>query len=232
MRTIAQHIDLMEHAVGATPDSRHNLYHSLNRAGRILTRLRCWWWRLVPAYSLAAVSGSADITLPSDFETLDTITVSSGLAPVVTLTPAQFTHLKSQQAIGMTEYGTQVLLPVMTYSSSGAETKVLRMLSAASANGSPTFLLTYYRGWVDVSSSDDSDTASIPADFDDALMLLARACALDLQDQTESHEMSRFNAEIATLIAADQRKVPEFSAATGGARSRNRRSDLMGSITF
>lgn len=230
MRTISQHVGLIQHAVGATPDSRHDLYHTLNRAGRMLTRIRSWWWRLVPGVSLPAVISSTDIALPSDFQTLDTIALSSGLGPVYCLTPDQYTQAKANASAGATEYGTRVLLPVMTYADeTGAETKVLRMLTAATANGSPTFLISYYREWFDVTSANDADYPHIPPDFDDALMLAARACALDLQDQMESHEMMRFREEVALLAAEDIRRVPEFTPQTGGAMSR-RRSSMFGSM--
>lgn len=232
MRTIAQHVALMTHALGATPTSAHDLYKTLNRAGRILTRRRSWWWRLVPGVSLPAVSGTANITLPSDFQTLDTISLSSGYGPVQCLTPDEYTKALATLST-TTPTGTCVLLPAMTYdATTGVETKVLKLLSASTANGSPTFTISYYRGWFDVTSANDASYAHIPPDFDDALSMLARACALDLDDQMDSHEMVCYEREIQSLEREDTGRVPEFGRSQGGASSRQTINDLIGPVTF
>lgn len=232
MLTIAQHLDLMRHGTGVADDSRVDMYQSFNRAGRMLTRRRKWWWRLVPGYSLAAVISSADITLPSDFDSLDTITLSSGYGPVETITPDEYTRLIAGITAGNVVSGTKVLLPVSTFNATtGAETKVLKLLSAATANGSPTFVLTYWRAWKNVTAADVAAVPAIPVDFENALILLARACALDLQDQAESHEMQRYLQEVADLERADTTRIPEFAPSRGGANDM-RRIPFIGPLTF
>lgn len=234
MLTIAQHIGRMEHASGTDKDddSRHDFYATFNQAGRYLTRERCWWWRLVVGASLPAVSGSASIALPSDFDTLDTITLSTGLGPVAVLTPQQYSEALANISSGYVPAGTRVLLPVMTYSSAGAETKVLKLLSTASANGTPTFTMSYYRSWVDVTSADDSDVASIPPDFDAALGWIAKAFVLGHNEQADSHEMVMYAREIAQLKVADSRRVPVFSPPRGGASDRTRLVRMQGPLSF
>lgn len=209
-----------------------DFYKVLNHAGRILTRRRCWWWRLVAPVSLLAVNATTDIALPSDFDTLDTILLSTGLGPVRTVSPQDYTRLVAGLSTGQIPSGTVVLMPVMTYdATTGAETKVLKLLSAATTNGSPTFTMTYYRGWFDVNSANDASVAHIPPDFDHALTLIARACALDLNEQAESHEMVCYEREVAALEQADSRRTPQFGHMRGGANDRTNRIPIYGPIT-
>lgn len=235
MLTIAQHIGRMEHASGTAraSDSRHDFYATFNQAGRYLLRERAWCWRLVVGTSLPAVVSSTDITLPTNFELLDTLALSSGMGPVVTLTPDEYTKAVASLGSGSAPSGTRVLLPVSTFhATTGAETKVLKLLSAATANGSPTFTMSYYRGWVDVTSANDAAVAAIPQDFDAALGWIAKAFVLGHNEQADSHEMVMYEREMAQLRLADARRAPEYGPMRGGADDRSRQVRMDGPLVF
>lgn len=226
MLTIAQIKSLMEHGVGATPDSRHNLYHTLNRAGRYLTDYHVWSWRLVGPVSLPTIAGERLISLPSDFGKLMRVTCPTAGAGAVTqagLAEVLEMHAGTAPVIDGRWYFHAP--PFFTADDDGHDIRTAILYPTPSADGNPALHLTYYRRWREIAAdgSDDSTTPAIPAEFEQALIMLCRGFAIDLQDQADSIELARATAELSRLMAQDGANQLEHGRMHGGANDRLRR---------
>lgn len=236
MLTIAQHIGLMQHAVGATPDSRHDLYETFNRAGRYLYNYFPWSWRLKLA-SLVPVSGDENIPLPSDFEQLESVQIDGstdriGLVDLPTIHAAR--HRDAYAGPGYLMH----VAPYTTISTGGAVARFAILYPVPTANGVPDIEIWYRRAWPGYTSANNANNPSIPLEFENALVMLARAYAMHLQDQAAAFEDQKAIEELERLKAVDISRSPTQGFMGGGAhRFMNRNRGIrdiqhIGSITL
>lgn len=228
MLTFGQIKSLMEHAVGATPDSRHNLYQTLNRAGRFLTDYADWSWRLAGPVALAVKADDKFVPLPADFQRVHTLTApSSGADAVCEISLAEILQLHAG-AIHLQDGRWHINCPPFAVIDQGSGTVNARAMiyPTPTADGTPNLSLTYYRRWVECADdgSHSSLRPAIPDEFEQAMVMVARCFALDLQDQSESLESQRAMAELDRLKGQDFSTQSNHGLMRGGASDRRYRS--------
>jgi hypothetical protein len=210
MLTIAQHISLMEHAAGAAPDSRHNLYATFNRAGRRLVQEDRWAFRLTGPVALEPDTASNRVRVPDDFGIIEHLAAAGYPDQVRFASPAEVARLiaayPGQGPLG--SCWTVASSPIETVDQAG---HTARFLLAHPLPDSSRFRLLYWRTWRDIMESGAAAdrTPEIPAEFEQALIMLARAYTLDLQDQADSLEMARYREELARLRSLEAARIPD-----------------------
>jgi hypothetical protein len=218
---------LMEHAVGATPDSRHNLYETLNRAGRFCTDYALWSWRLAGPVALTVQADEKFVALPSDFGRVHTITSpSGGVDSVVETSLGEILQLHAD-AIHLLDGRWHINVPPFTVIDQGSGTALPRAMlyPTPTSTGSPQLELTYYRRWINVATdgTQDSLRPALPDDFEDALVNLCRGYCIDLQDQADSLEYTRAIRELERLKTTDFTTQTAHGPMRGGASDRRYR---------
>lgn len=226
MLTVSQAIDLMEHGAGAAPDSRHNLYQTLNRAGRFLCAYSGWSWTVAGPVYLATAADSRFIRLPDDFRQLIAITAPGSAFGIVQLDQVRMMQLHSAGAGGYGRWYISVPPHFTPSGSSPIPIKEAMVYPVPETSDPRAFELLYTREWPNIATngSEDGRLLPIPDLFENVLIMLARAYTLDLQDQAESHEMARAMSELALLKSQDAANQPIHGPITGGAASRLARS--------
>lgn len=216
MLTATQIVDLMSHAIRATADTRHDLWATLNRAGRALVSSREWSWRRVGPTQVSGLIGVSSLALPANFSRLLTIhrdDQDGGFALV------GLEELVRARAIGTGD--ATVLLHFPTWTQQAAATDVLvmkaEMWPASGANGSPSFTMVYLKDWTELSSAAPTALPAIPAAFENALVLLARAYAVQIELGQVSSDLSAYAAEIARLQFEDEGRQRQSGQICGGA---------------
>lgn len=287
MNTHAQNIALMTHALGKTPDPRHNLYTTYNQAGRALFTRYPWSWRTSQPTYFTFTGGVDELALPSDCDVVKTVTPVDGVQTRIrVVTSSDLVTYKSQlrvitpdYIVSTSEYQTGTpptrrarIYPTpsannltnVTYTSAtktftypsgvggafpktfyvGATIAVVSgtgltpgsyVITAVTATtvviadvigaGTPTNVviniggldttLIYTRTWIDASDP-GAGTPNIPPDWERALILMARAFSMHIENQTTSVEDATCTAEINRLIALDIEKQLNIGPILGG----------------
>lgn len=215
MLTIAQHIDMMKHAVGATPDSRHDLYETFNRAGRYLYNYFGWSWRLKSA-SLTTVANDENVPLPSDFEQLESVQID-GSTDRIQLVDLPTIHAARTRGLYTGPGYMMHVAPYTTITTGGVTSRFAILFPIPTSNGVPDIEIWYRRAWPGYTSANNANYPSIPPEFENALIMLARAYAIHLQDQTASFEDQKAIEEIERLKSVDIARSPTQGFMSGGA---------------
>lgn len=238
MLTVRQAIDLMEHGAGAAPDSRHNLYQTLNRAGRFLCAYSGWSWTVAGPVYLATAADSRFVRLPDDFRQLIAITAPGSAFGIAQIDQVRMMRLHSASAGGHGRWYITVPPHFTPSPSAPLPVKEAMVFPTPETSDARAFELLYTREWANIADdgSDDDRQLPLPDQFENAIIMLARAYTLDLQDQAESHEMARAMSELALLKSQDAANQPMHGPITGGAASRRARyrpdSHPLGPITL
>ena len=152
--TAQKYVDLMSHAIGATPDSRHDLWETLNRSGRAMTDKHPWTWRRRGPDALTLTAGG-EFTLPSDFGKLESITPATGnfFKRIRPATVEEIMSARSQNVI----YANDILICTDAWTTQASGTtqptpKGLIYPNAAGAND-PALVMIYLAKWTELSSS-------------------------------------------------------------------------------
>jgi hypothetical protein len=281
MNTHAQNIDLMKHALGKTPDSRHDLWQTYNTAGRALFSAHAWTWKFSNAAAFTFTGGSASLALPAQCDAVTDIYAQNGIVTRMKVVDInELYRMRSQSQVSTPDYfvatedwanGTPPTrrihiyptpmannLSAVTYTSAtktftypggtgGAFPKTFTVggtitvvsgtgltpgtytITATTAttividdsigSGTPTDVvlniggldtyISYTRTWVDAVDP-GAGRPNIPPDWERALILMARAFAAHIENQTTGVEDQAVNAEIDRLIRLDGEKQPNL----------------------
>lgn len=220
--TLSKHIGLMRHALGAAPDSRHDLVETFNRAGRHLATYMPWNWTKVLNAAVTVNVSTVEAELPADFSSLIAVRRKDGLG-LRLVDQSEMSRLREAGTFGATDawYPAVCLQPKYEYSDLGVTAKKLQL--SISSPAAFDLLIDYHRTWVEMASpGDDNKVPRIPPDFERALVLLARAHARELQDDVESTDMAAFASEAQRLMTLDASRQVDLGPMRGGATSPTR----------
>lgn len=210
----------MEHALGKTPSPKHNLWDALNRAGRALVTAHQWTWRQVTMQTVVGVADQDYIELPSDFGTCIWITAPGLVLYKVQQVPVA--QIQQMQQTVTINNGSQFYVAFGYVSAQNGSVPTPRMYiyPTPTSDNAPTFALSYNRRWVDLSATRPDQIPSIPDDYENALVLGARALACQLENQDLTIEVAQYPLEIQRLIAEDSSQQTMWGPMRGGANDR------------
>lgn len=216
MRTAEQIIDMMKHAIGGTPDSRHDLWATLNEAGRALTNWSRWSWRFAGPTTLIFETENEKFALPEDFGEIDACAATTPTVVIRIVSSSEIMWMRSRNI--RSGYVYYIHFPEWTApSDSGDSQRPQGMIWPLNTIENTPIQITYWRRWVELKSTDPSAYPAIPAEYERALVLLARDFALCYQTDQPSIESDAAVKEITRLIEADARRQPFEGQITGGA---------------
>lgn len=203
-RTTKDYLDLMEHGLGKTPATGHKLIDTLNDAGRALMTLHQWGWRIAPSTFLPVTVGQSWVDLPDDFgQVLSLEGFGSRGLTVKQTSIAHIQRLRSStiydQAVTWISFEASDL-PVTD--ESGQRHKRAEIWPTPTED-TPDIQFSYRRAWFELDENDTTRVPAIPIEYERALLLLARAYALGVEDQVEADETRQAQAEIDRLIRED-----------------------------
>lgn len=221
MRTAAQLVAAIKHAVGALPtsdDTRIDYYNVLNMAGRELTMCEDWWWRTSEPIELAGVASQKWVDLPADFNRLLTInpTANTQRCQIKTLgeierfrnLPYQYTALMwfvCPATAKQPTTGTQRQKPR------------LEVYPTPTTDGTPTFRVIYDRRWAELEEDDPNALPVVPDEFELALLYKGRALAMALINQSDTIERSLYDEQVQILRAENAKRAINYGRMRGGA---------------
>lgn len=228
MLRASDYIDLMRHALGKTPDPRHDLWATLNRAGRQLTTVHPWTWRRRGPIDLPAVAGQRHIDLPDDFASIISVTVDNTASANyfrVEQVPVHFIQDLYQNRLPLGDVGFYVAFESYAPQRSRDEAPRRRLLCypEPTEDLNPTLRVIYDQRWRELTKNDQDAVPNIPEEFEDALVSLARAKAYRLENNDASIDEQSAADEIQRLVREDGRTQKEYGHMIGGASSRRER---------
>lgn len=222
------YIDLMSHALGKTPDARHSLWDTFNRAGRALVTRRTWAWRQHGPVQILGVASQDHIDLPADFggELASWISTTGFYGALRKVDLATIAGLRqSEVVVGSVQGwsgGWYVYWPGYASQPSLEDLPSKRVLiyPTPTASGTPTIELIYRRNWITIAENDGSRVPNIPEEFEQALVCLARSMTWHLENQSPCQDDTDAEAEIVRLINEDATQQVLQGRMRGGASSR------------
>lgn len=222
MKTIGDYILLMKHALGKTPATGHDLYSTLNEAGRHLFSMHEWGWCHQGPYTLATISGQEYIDLPDDFGTVVQL-----YQPTTTVNSLQTVTLQELALLRQASVGTGAFAYSIAFTSSApaanaglAPTKRALIYPAPSADGTPSISMIYRRAWVDVTEANANDYPSIDRECEGLLSMLAQDRAYLMENKRTLFDPGVVDAEFMRVRANDGSKQWMVGPLRGGARDR------------
>lgn len=206
-RTTTQYLDLMKHALGKIPDSRHRLIDTLNDAGRALVNAHPWSWRVSPPVMLPIVANQTWVELPEDFGQMrDIYTTASQVFSVRETTLRDINNRRNWD-----DYDAGIMY--ITFEGSdrqqtndAGQPHRRAEIYPAQPTARTDIMLVYHRNWVDLDEDDGDRVPEIPANFERSLVLFARAFAVDIENQVSPYESEALfgpTGEIARLVFED-----------------------------
>lgn len=231
MLTTAQFILLMEHALGKTPDSRHSLIATFNRAGRALFTASDWSFRLKEA-TVEAVAAQEYFDLPADFGCMrnayiNAATGPTGFSRIRPCTKDEIVALRQAgEGDGSGNAGGEIWVAFPEYTSSTTDTTQPTPIAACwptpEDNEEPTFTLDYLARWRTCDAS-SNEVPNIPDEWEEALRLCAIYFALTTENPTGDYSniKAQYEAEISRLMVEEARNQRQGALRTGGASARS-----------
>jgi hypothetical protein len=228
MLTVKEITDLMTHAIGRTPAPGHNLRQTLNRAGRRLCARFKWSWMTAGPVNVT-VQGADE---GKDYIPLDTAhgftaflsleAITDGNRCVRVVSPAEMLHAKQYGTPNTDRVFSIVTDDLPSVLGASLPTPRLWLLDtlAVGSTGDVVAQIVYRRGWMDVATSgtgDDAKKPPIPDSFEDALVLLCRSMAYQLEFESDHPDAARAEAAIQQLIAQDTTRQTYRGELRGGA---------------
>lgn len=226
MRLVSDFIAGLRHSLGKSPAAGHNLYHTLNDAGRRLYSVHPWGFLTRGPVALPVVANQNYLDLPPDF---------GGMLNLWAPRTGTFTNVEVVDlgAIGELRANTTVTITsgvmYVCFDANGGGVGQEPMPRALlhptpAANGSPTMQMIYTRQWRNVRESDANTAVGIPEDFEDALLTGACLLAWNRENPELKKDPSEYIYLIDQLKAADGQNQPSGGYMRGGAKERMNRS--------
>lgn len=206
MLTLESHLNLMKHALGKTPDSRHLLIDTFNRAGNALYTYHRWSWRSKGPSTLAIPASSEQVTLPKDFGEL--VGISSTNTNVFQVRPTTVEDIMLMR--GSQTYDSLALyIAFRVAGAPGTSTSPINEYPVAEiyptqSTARTDVKLHYLSRWVEMDeTADPKAIPPIPAEWEQALVLMARKYAVELENQEQAFEERPLQMELDRLINYD-----------------------------
>jgi hypothetical protein len=221
-------ISLMRHGLGKTPDPRHNLWQTFNRAGRTLVNMHDWTWRRRGPIDFPVVAETRFFELPLDWGHLISCNVDNTTSANyfrVELASVEFIQQLYQHRLPLGDVGFYIAFPGSQPQRSKDEgpRKVAHFYPEPTEDGNPTLRILYNQAWVEIEENDNDAVPNIPEDFEDTLILMARVKAWRLEYSNPSGEEDLLANELEILRTEDGRFQPNIGHILGGASSRRER---------
>lgn len=222
MRTVAQHISMMRHALGKSPAAGHDLYDTFTDAGRQLLSLREWSWskRGPEESQLRFKADQAYVELPADF----------GRVVSVYTTDGGGVRLVASQEISLLRSGGVTGDPVAVClcfdaarrqkNPGGGSILVADVWPTPTADDSPTVRMVYRASFKQTTSADDDTCPDIHPDADLLLSMLAQELACVQENKRRLFEPTIITDEIARVAALDGSRQWQAGQMSGGALDR------------
>ncbi len=212
MMTLQQHLDLLAHALGDTPDSRHSLLETLNRAGKRVYAAHQWPWRIRGPVLVPLVENQPYIELPVNFKAhrswyIDNAAAQAAPSTIRVTTAEQIAKLREQQ--GVTSSACWHIAPgPWSGQPDGPADQPPRprwLVWPTPGADAPNLSLIYVAGWTDLRSGDTAAVPDVPADCETLLIYAARAEAKVIENESLVQPdialyEGRFREELARLI--------------------------------
>lgn len=211
-------INLMTHALGKTPDSRHSLYTTLNQAGRAFYDAANrppwnheWSWRLKTDITLTLPASVQEIDLPADFGSVLEIGFDTETLGEVVCVSARDLHRYRSNT------NTPSLVLYVCFESGGRQPstsdtarKTMGFWPTQDAARSDV-VLTYSRAWADLSSKNPKQVPFSPPEWERLLQEMARAFAFETEFRRPAFEDELVLKEIERLVFLDCQNTPPIS---------------------
>lgn len=206
-RTVTNYIDLMKHALGKTPDARHDLGHTFNDAGRALVNAHPWSWRTRSSVPVTLIAGQQYATLPEDFGEI--VDVSATYSQTITVQQTSLADLNRRRSFG--QYDAMILFVAFEdgydgpTDTDGTQQNRMQVYPTPAADRSD-ILITYRAKWIDQDQTNGNRVPNIPRDWERSLILFARSFAVDIENQVDPYENQALygpTGEVQRLIVAD-----------------------------
>lgn len=220
MLTASEHIDLMTHALGKTPDARHNLWATFNRAGRAMVTRHDWTWRMRGPVSIPVVASQSWLAMPDDFagETESFVPNTGNFTLLEKTSLRRIVELRSQNRSNQITGTMYIYFPAWATQVSREDppTQRAELYPTPTTAGQPTISLIYKGRWREITENDNNAIPNIPPDFEQALILTARSYAICIENQMPPYEDGPAAVEIDRLIKEDSQRQSEMGRMTGG----------------
>lgn len=224
-RTTGDYIDLMKHALGKTPDSRHLLIDDLNDAGRALVNDHPWSWRTRNNVAIEIQADSTYAILPEDFGEIIDLRVSGSLTSV---TQTSVSEINRMRAFGQFDAYSLYIAFDDGYDSTNDSDGTLQNHALIYPTQSTTrndLTISYRAKWVDMEANDLERVPFIPRDWERSLLLFARSFAISLENQNDPYEDQALfgqTGEMQRLKLLDARRQTNFGQPSHNVLSRGR----------
>ncbi len=205
--TAAKLIDLITHAVGGV-DTRHDLWETLNAAGRALITEHQWTWRKNASTVIQITSDSTP--LPLDFVSVNSVRWTNNLlGDIRIVTPDVVDEYRQRVPNGASPTVIYLAFGVWRLGdASGPPTPQVLCFPIPTANAPYSLRVVYNRTWMPLSKDRPGEYPNIPEEAQQALILRARYEAALIEDQNVAPELSAYQAEVQRLWAEDMTRVP------------------------
>ena len=207
MRNVQSYLDLMRHALGKVPNSRHVIIDTFNDAGRAMVNAHGWSWRNRPPANLLIRAGDTTVLLPADFGELISMEISDSVE--FRVIPTSVADIEHRRAVAI--FDSLTIWMAFDVGASQvtrdqpANSKVAEIYPAQESDRTDVRL--HYRAtWIDCTAADTKRVPNIPRDWERSLVLFSRAFVQDIENQQDPYENQALfgpNGEIARLKRAD-----------------------------
>lgn len=246
MRVTQTYLDLMDHGIGKSPAAGHVLLETLNDAGRHLYSFHAWTWRSAGPADLATVEDQSYVDLPADFAAIDdavidnTVDHDSEFRRVELVSSDAILRLRQSRSQPRGDILSIYFPQWATQADTTSEPTMRALLYPTPQTGlAPTLSMTYQRRWVELADgSEGTQVPNIPREMERALVLLARAHAMQNEGQYDNaeREFTLAFAELGRLVAEDSRRQVQIGVIQGATAQRKageaRSASNMGTISL
>ena len=216
-------VNLMKHGISKTPDTRHDLWKTMNRAGRWLygaaqvpPYMRTWSWTSRAMSKFLFPAGAYEVDLPFAFSHIHSIWIDGRVQRVRHVTPEEITSYRAAavstaniilMAFGVGHDRTAKDRPPRP------RAYIYPALSEAT-----TFWASYAAAWRDIYLEDAKQIPDYPDAWEELHLLKCRSMAWHLENQEPCDEDSQIPEELARLVMLDVKGTPESASTHSVAR--------------
>lgn len=218
MLTFGRYIEMMGHALGKTPDSRHQLYDTLNQAGRALWTagmrqpfIHEWSWTKKTNKTIEIPALVDAVVLPRDFGNYQSAKLSTTAAGSVLVIDRdkmqEYRSLQSTPSLNL--YLCFDSEPVQLRGT-GPARKTMQVYPQQSA-ARTDLKVTYRAQWAEIDASDADATPPFDPDYERLFMMVARAFAVETENRRDPFEKGPIAEELERLVLLDLMHQPQIS---------------------